>query len=521
MITKTGNNGDEKDFPNFIGNFHKGMHHDSFGEVVSADYQKLLNATTKNNPTQADFANIPITSDLGAMFGRKYTNPQAGLSTDQEGPDPDKMRMLQAPKVDSAETAAEAVEVYWMALLRDVPFTQFNTDPAVATAAGELAGLSEFTGKVNNTVTPQTIFRGCEAGNLQGPFISQFLLKDVPYGALYGALIPPQPQKMRTVLGEAAVGVGNADFMTNFQDWLNVQNGKQMFPSDMYDGTPRYIRNMRDIGEYVHVDALYEAYLNACLILLQGLNSPRDDGNPYKAPNIASTNQIGFGTFDGPHILSLVTEVATRALKVVWYQKWQVHRRLRPEAYGGLVHLRKTGAKPNYPIPSQVLNSQAVTQTQAKFGTYLLPMAFQEGSPTHPSYGAGHATVAGACVTVLKAFFDENASLLNPVVPTPDGSTLVPYTGPDANNLTVGGELNKVAANIAIGRNMAGVHWRSDYYESLRLGERVAICILYNQRKDYHEDYSFTFNSFDGQTVTIRKNGVSGLDDFTPCKDKK
>ncbi len=33
-----------------------------------------------------------------------------------------------------------------------------------------------------------------------------------------------------------------------------------------------------------------------------------------------------------------------------------------------------------------------------------LPMAFQEGSPMHPSYGAGHATVAGACVTILKAY---------------------------------------------------------------------------------------------------------------------
>jgi membrane-associated phospholipid phosphatase len=406
-----------------------------------------------------------------------------------------------------------------MALLRDVPFTQFDTNPQVAMAASELAGLSEFTGKVNNTVTPQTIFRGCEAGNLQGPFISQFLFKDIPYGALYGSLIPPQPQKMRTVLGEAAVGVGNADYMTTVQDWLDVQNGKMIFPFDMYDSTPRYIRNMRDLGEYVHVDALYEAYLNACLILL-GMMASVDMGNPYRPPNTASTNQIGFGTFGGPHILSLVTEVATRALKVVWYQKWQMHRRLRPEAYGGLVHFKKTGQKPIYPIPPQVLGSQAVAQTQAKFGTYLLPMEFQEGSPTHPSYGAGHATVAGACVTVLKAFFDENAPMPSPVVPTPDGLTLLPYTGSDAGSLTVGGELNKVAANIAIGRNMAGVHWRSDYYQSLRLGERVAICILYNQRKDYHEDYSFTFTSFDGETVTISRNGVDGLDHFRPCRDK-
>jgi hypothetical protein len=44
---------------------------------------------------------------------------------------------------------------------------------------------------------------------------------------------------------------------------------------------------------------------------------------------------VGFGTFGGPHILALLTEVSTRALKAVWYQKWLVHRRLRPEEFGG------------------------------------------------------------------------------------------------------------------------------------------------------------------------------------------
>ncbi len=37
----------------------------------------------------------------------------------------------------------------------------------------------------------------------------------------------------------------------------------------------------------------------------------------------------------------------------------------------------------------------------------------------------------------------------------------------DKADLTVAGELNKVAANVSIGRNMAGVHWRSDYTESV------------------------------------------------------
>lgn len=50
----------------------------------------------------------------------------------------------------------------------------------------------------------------------------------------------------------------------------------------------------------------------------------------------------------------------------------------------------------------------APDQVAQKYGTYFLPMAFPEGSPTHPSYGSGHATVAGACTTILKAFFDES-----------------------------------------------------------------------------------------------------------------
>ncbi|HEX9665971.1 MAG TPA: phosphoesterase, partial [Thermodesulfobacteriota bacterium] len=76
-----------------------------------------------------------------------------------------------------------------------------------------------------------------------------------------------------------------------------------------------------------------------------------------------------------------------------------------------------------------------------------------------------------------------------------------PYTGPD---LTVGGELNKLAANIAIGRNFAGIHWRSDYVDSLMLGEAIAIGILRDQRLTYNENFNgFTFTKFDGTTITV------------------
>lgn len=120
----------------------------------------------------------------------------------------------------------------------------------------------------------------------------------------------------------------------------------------------------------------------------------------------------------------------------------------------------------------------------------------------HPAYGAGHATVAGACVTILKAMFDESFVIPNPVMPNPNDPTqLIPYVGPP---LTVGGELNKLASNVAMGRNIAGVHWRSDATESLKLGEMVAIRLLEDQRGCYNEPFEgFTFTRFDGTTITV------------------
>ncbi len=119
----------------------------------------------------------------------------------------------------------------------------------------------------------------------------------------------------------------------------------------------------------------------------------------------------------------------------------------------------------------------------------------------HTSYGSGHSTVAGACVTILKAWFDESAVIPNPVVPSIDGTTLEPYQGPP---LTVGGELNKICSNISQGRNIAGVHWRTDATEANLLGEAVAISILRNQRATYNEPFNgFTFTKFDGKTITV------------------
>ena len=409
-------------------------------------------------------------------------------------PSPKYFKMLQAPKVTSDEAAAEAVELYWMSLLRDVSFREFSSSTDVSDAAAELTGLTDFTGPTSGgSVTPDTIFRGCEAGNLAGPFLSQFLLRTIPYGSLtisqIQQTVPP-----------------NFDHLTAYNAWLAAQNGENIAPVPDDPMQKFYIRNMRDLAEYVHRDALYEAYLNACLILLFDgvLAAPVDSGNPYVGRHAGK--EAAFGTFGGPHILTLVCEAATRALKAVWWQKWYVHRRVRPEAYAGLVHQTLNGLA-LLPAGNQAVNSTAVLRTNTKFGTALLPMAFPEGSPTHPSYGAGHATVAGACVTILKAWFLDSHPFPQVFVPNAAGTGLDAVASPPT--LTVGGELNKIAANIAIGRNMAGVHWRSDYTQSVRLGEKVALHLLHDQSRDYAErEWSWTLTSFDGDRLQIDEHGV-------------
>jgi hypothetical protein len=468
------NNGDDALYANKIGSFTKSLPHNQLGEVDPAAYATLVRARETLNP--ALFEEIRLGS------ARKLTSPQAGLAMDLQGPDSHHVTMPPHPALASAEAAGEAVELYWMALARDVNFNDYGTDPIIARAADELSTMADFRGpKVSGKVTPATAFRNSTPGDLAGPWLSQFLTLDFNFGANFVS------QKMKTL-------PAGLDYMTKYQDWLDVQNGADTGGTIQYDPVPRYIRNLRDIAQWVHVDALYQAYLHACLIMMgQGVSI--DPGLPL----YDSKTQDAFAQCGGPHILSLVTEVATRALKAVWYQKWFVHFRPRPEEYGGRVHNHLVGAA-RYPLHPDVLASRAVAETFSKYGTYLLPQAFPEGSPIHTSYGSGHATVAGACVTILKAFFDESVVIKNPKVVSADGLTLLPYEGPP---LTVGGELNKVASNVANARNGAGIHWRTDAVNGIKLGETVAIGILEEQKLTYNENLEMTLTKFDGTKITI------------------
>lgn len=573
-------NGDEQRYADvcYPLSFTKGLKHDHDTGLLktAGDFEAFRSAIDAGH-IDPFTTTVPVPTDP-EKTRRKWEAPTAGVVFDLEGPDAQAVTMPPAPPFPSSELCYEMAEVYELALVRDVPFTEFegNTPSgALASAITDLNALDYATegypGRPRTTdgsgnITAQTAFRGSSPGVTDGPYLSQFMLigntardgtAEVKDGLIeYGAIAINQ---------RVATACPGLDYMQTKKDWLHVQDGFAAQP-DQFTGDRRFICTPRDLATYVHFDALYEAYLNACLVLL-GMGTPFDPGfdkfaggDLYQVGvgNVPRTT-TGFALFGGPHILTLVTEVATRALKAVRYQKFNNHIRLRPEALAGRIackgeiaeqfecfgHELHAFADKIKPVLTKI---DAFNPADPKLpdGNFLLPMAFPEGSPMHPAYGAGHATVAGACVTILKAFFDTSAvfvrpenpdnagDFLNPVFTTlrdnkTTGHKAIEFVPPECKvskgktkpkdpgycsgelverhrkcALTLEGELNKLAANISIGRNMAGVHYYTDYHDSLRMGEEIAIGMLEEQALCYPtDDFVMSVPTFDGEVVRI------------------
>lgn len=629
--------------------FTKGLHHDENGILIeNAHYSSLTEAINQDAATDFTQLERGITSgpsreaktvfsgDAVDMEGiapewRGWESPRAGHYYSLEGPDADAVAMPPAPALGSVELDAEMAEVYALALLRDISFSDITSDSAATTPSGiavseviaAVTGIDWYSNPSDagltlqerrrraarfashdehdiNSPPPPTdvealrknIFRGSAPGVKAGPYLSQFMV--------LGTQLQNYSPSESKLYSNASITYGSqeidqkvaffpeaVDYMLHWNAYLDVQNGANFSEANVRSHLPRrFIDTPRDLATYVKFDQLYQAYLNACLYMLgtKGFNMQQPiitsgiEGPGYPDRSPADSRQ-GFATFGGPHVLSLMTEVATRCLKAVRRQKYNYHRRARPERLGALLTLdagalgdtvaqesltqathetlsgvrtrlasllalvnqhnqsrrndnsiredrprRKddTDATERRHADPHLLNNnqQLDPENWDDDKNFLLPMAFAEGSPMHPSYGAGHATVAGGCVTMLKAFFhtveeDGTAAMwpegLPVVIVEGGGERLrdIRSTDPDlaAEPVTISGELNKLAANISIGRDMAGVHFYSDYYESLRMGERVATGILLEHMTQVDEPYEMDFHSFDGDHVHLFKTG--------------
>src|ERR1700733_11045764 len=126
-------NGDEQRFPNHIGNYSKGLAHNGIGEVVPSSYASFLRAVNSGRPTLFDQIQMGGSVPL--------VDPQCGLAFDLEGSDSHQLVIGTPPSVASQQMADTAVENYWMALCRDINFTQYGQEPLTQAAIAELNSL--------------------------------------------------------------------------------------------------------------------------------------------------------------------------------------------------------------------------------------------------------------------------------------------------------------------------------------------------------------------------------------------
>jgi hypothetical protein len=516
--------GDERRFGrevNYFASFSKGLPHDANGEVDPDAFERLRSAL--ETPGGGEFDAVPQAGE------RPLTNPEAAISYNTVGLDPNDVYAPAVPAFDSAESAAEMVELYWQALLRDVRFADYGSHKDIGRAATELGGLTDYRGPTE----PASLFRGTVPGVEEGPYVSQFLYKNFERGVI------ERDQRMRPLKP--------TDYLLDFENWLAVQNGEiplgginrstpdepSLCDADIRRDRRRYITTGRDLATYVGENVSQQPYLNAALILQ---NSEPDDPSPE---NLALSNlsaegpgsvppdpelpvdpnvPAGFVDYVRSGYQSLLGGILQSHAHAAWYHKWRVHRRPRPEAFGGRVYHVREGtridgqpAADRYPVDGQLLDPTALAETERRLSTSLLPQAYPDGAPTHPSYPGGHAVTAGSNGTVLKAYFDEDAVITNPVRPDPEDPTQLTTEGvPD--ELTVGGEINKLATNIAYARSWAGIHYRSDTITGLRIGERIATAVLRDRLHQrpagaYGSRGSFTFTTFDGTESDRHRRG--------------
>jgi hypothetical protein len=497
-----------------------------------------------------------IVDDVRNLSPKPLVQPESARTYQMQGASTAQLRIARSPAFDSEQTGAEMVELYWRALTRDVPFHEYDGDDLVEDAAEELDDLDGYRGPgsgaddASDAVTTDNVFRGITPGCQKGPYVSQLLWKERKLGA------GPEDQKIQPQVAETTP----RDYLTTVDDWLKVQNGvvpavDRNLPGNEYADTRRHIITGRDMCERVHDDPPFRQLQKAAQVLVYSMQAPLAEGLPYTLKPFEKRNlfddvvegtdlvderpqsrrdtdaflsqmRLPFNDFGPLFVEKKVIEASEHGQKAAWHKKWNVHRRLRPEEYGGRVQAMWPGADREgrdlrapeaYPIPDTLLDSEALEKTYDRFGSYLLPQAYAEGSPTHPSYPAGHSVVAGAGVTVLKALFDGDYVIPadEKVVPTADGTELmtaddttderVAFAHDIHDELTVRGELNKLASNMALGRNRAGIHYRSDGIEGLRLGEQAAIRFLEDQLSlpGTPGGIRLTFESFDGERVTV------------------
>lgn len=470
-------NRDFYNVPSLRGCFSKALPHNEKGNTSKNNYMKLVKGALACCPKQIE--NV----QLGTPEGLKLISPSAIFDYNLSSQNKSTYKLKVTPEFLSERNCAEMIEVYEMALTRDIPFCDYQNNEQIAIAAKNISAIKCFNGpRIDGQVTPGTIFR--TSTTLNGPYVSQMLLYPVPYGVGSFDQIYPAPAEGK-------------DYNFNIDLFKKLHSGQvteTVVPSEI----KRYITTMRDGAGYVHVDLPIQPYFNAFLILC-GLKVPYGFKSPYNDGTLK--NQKSFVSLDKIDFFELLGHGSRLVFDTAWFHKW-TNLKARPEEMAYQIHRHLVNDE-KLDFPESLLNSDTLKRIYQKNSdsgspSYLLSQVYIEGCPTHPSYPAGHATIAGFGATLLNAWFQNDYILPYTYQPDKTGQNLID-TG---IKVSVWEEVVKLATNISTFRNGAGVHYRADM-RGMMLGEAVAIDMLKTIVKRYHYNVSFNFKGLDGRAISI------------------
>lgn len=186
-------NGDEEAFASskYLMSFTKGLEHCAItGLIIDKNHFEAFRKAIDDAEIEPFTTRVPVPMEQPR---RLWEAPTAGVVFDLEGPDAQAVTMAPAPRLGSAELTFEMAEVYELALVRDVPFAQFDDHGESADLAPTLdrlnameyvqtaAACCAFSGRprkvdAGKMLTPQTVFRGSSPGSDIGPYLSAFML---------------------------------------------------------------------------------------------------------------------------------------------------------------------------------------------------------------------------------------------------------------------------------------------------------------------------------------------------------
>lgn len=492
---------------------------------VTSQVDQLLQFIAR--PTLEGLRTLP--QAMGAE--RFLEDPVGGLGFEPIGMCQNLILPSSSIDIKTSEGAMEMTEVYCMALGRDLKISELvggvdptgislqalGGGPQILTAQNLLDHMNFWSGG-GGTVpnwpldpgTGQTdlslLFRGRGPGENLGQYVSQFLIQDIPFSnGMIEQKFRPKPDVPATVTRGG---------------YIEMQNGKNGM-----GGTPggaRRIQSLRDIASIVHKDPTYGWYFRAALLGCQaGLNGLQGAGR--------TTNFLDTGL---PDLLASLGCVSRLAFRTAWVCKWQDFMKIRPENTAARLawlfedapsRVGSLGTWYNYFEPALI---SRMSQWNAQLANItdntelpFLPQVYPEGSPTHPSFPAGHSTQAGACTTLLKAFLNTHTNktprLWSSIWGMPKAVDDMTDSLEDTvdSGETLIGELNKLCSNISLGRDLAGVHYRHDGLGGNQMGEEVAISYLRAMTKSYYPSIikpqiSFELQKFDGTWISIREGFV-------------